>query len=210
MNIYYIDTENIGSRKWNYLINELEPGDCVAIFYSDQANTMSTATLHSLQGKRAKIRYIYSYPGKKGGNAMDFQITSMLGYGIAKLGQKAGYRIISNDNGYNPVATYWKQFGYDIEVIHPDIDMTPVAKQDADEAPITKNKKMFKNELIQRKVPEEEARLIAAMMEAAGRKPRRIRCVSMHSRLNERFGKRHGDQLYAQLENYFIKNLQPS
>lgn len=108
------------------------------------------------------------------------------------------------------MTTYWKQFGYDIEVIHPDVDMTPAAKQDPDEAPITKNRKMFKNKLIQRKVPEEEARLIAAMMEAAGRKPRRIRCVSMHSRLNERFGKKHGDHLYDQLENYFIKNLQPS
>lgn len=208
MNIYYIDTENIGSRKWNYIIKQLEPGDCTAIFYSDQADSINSGTLHNLQKKKVTIKHIYTYPGKKGGNAMDFQITSMLGYGIAKLGRKAGYRIISNDNGYNPVATYWKQLGYDVEVIHPDTEMKPDIVQDSAETKPMKNKKMLKNELMQRNVPEKDARLIANMMEAASRKERRIRCVSMHSRLNEHFGKQYGDQLYNQLKNYFIKNLQ--
>lgn len=212
MNIYYVDTENIGSRKWNYLIKELEPGDCVAVFYSDKANTMSTDTLHALQSKKAKVKYIYSYPGRKGGNAMDFQITAMLGYGIAKLGKRAGYRVISNDNGYNPVATYWRQYGYDVEVIHPDINIvsnksssfiTETATQNGQ-----KNIKEIRNELMQRGVSESEARLIASMMVAASKKERKIRCVSMHSRLNERFGRSHGDKLYNQLEKYFIKILQ--
>lgn len=212
MDIYYIDTENIGSRKWNYLIKELEPGDIVTIFYSDKANTLSTDTLQALQSKKVKVRYIYSYPGRKGGNAMDFQITSILGYGIAKLGKKAGYRIISNDNGYNPVATYWRQYGYNIEVIHPGTDLEPgkagtiitdAATQDGQ-----KNIKEIRNELIQQGIQENDARLIASMMQGASKKEKKIRCVSMHSRLNERFGKQKGDKLYNQLEKYFIKILQ--
>lgn len=207
MTIYYIDMENIGSRKWDYLIKELKPNDCIVIFYSDKADTISANTLHQLQIKKVTVKYIYSYPGKKGGNAMDFQITALLGYGIARLGKNTAYRIISNDSGYNPVATYWRHYNYDINVIHPDTDMmankTPVTS-----ATIQKNRKMLKNELMQIEIPEKEAGLIAIMMEHASKKRRNIRCVSMHSRLNEQFGKERGDELYKKLEKYFIRNLQ--
>jgi flagellar biosynthesis GTPase FlhF len=48
-------------------------------------------------------------------NALDFQLTTHLGYLIGK-GEHSGaaYRIVSNDTGFDCVVTYWKDKGIDI------------------------------------------------------------------------------------------------
>ncbi len=60
-----------------------------------------------------KLRTHY-IPCYNGANAVDFQLSSQLGYDIAKHGPERSYRIISEDKGYNPLVSYWSDRNLDI------------------------------------------------------------------------------------------------
>lgn len=107
MNIFLVDSENTGLKLDLPLI---QSGDRILIFHSLYTSKDSQAVSELLETARLKgliIEYLPVICGSK--NALDFQLSSHLGYLIAKYDDKTNYIIVSNDLGYNAVIEYWSK-----------------------------------------------------------------------------------------------------
>ncbi len=105
MDIFLIDYENTNSLNG---IGDLSDEDRVIIFYSEKADKITFDIHLDILSSKAKIEYKRVEVGGK--NALDFQLCSYLGY-LIKLneGIETNYYIISNDNGYSFMKTFWEK-----------------------------------------------------------------------------------------------------
>ena len=98
--IYLLDYENVRDLTW---LNDLTDADRVIIFYTKNANTLTFDEHVILQKTKVKIDY------KKvavGNNALDFQLSSYLGF---LIGQNfTDFCIVSKDCGYDSIIDFWK------------------------------------------------------------------------------------------------------
>lgn len=104
MTTYLIDYENVKNLKG---IKELSADDRVVIFYSDKANSLTFETHREILSSAAQIEYKFVTVGSQ--NALDFQLSSYLGYLIntdADTNRK--YVIVSQDKGFKFVASFWE------------------------------------------------------------------------------------------------------
>ena len=98
--IYLLDYENVKNLTW---IDELNNTDSVVIFYTKNANDLTFEEHLTLQQAKAKIEYKKVLTGN---NALDFQLSSYLGF---LIGQNfTDFCIVSKDNGYDSIVGFWK------------------------------------------------------------------------------------------------------
>lgn len=98
--IYLLDYENVRNLTW---LNDLTNADRVIIFYTKNANTLTFDEHEILQKTEAKIEY------KKvvvGNNALDFQLSSYLGFLIGQ--DFTDFCIVSKDCGYDSIIDFWR------------------------------------------------------------------------------------------------------
>ncbi len=134
---YLVDYENVHQTGLNG-INELEKNDNVVIFYSQNADKLPFS-LHS-QIVETKAKIIYFEVDTVGKNALDFQLSSYIGYIVGKnsIGKNSKNMcyIISNDSGYENVCNFWRKQGMRICRI-PDISQVkrcePITKSEIKE-----------------------------------------------------------------------------
>lgn len=107
MAIYLIDFENVTSAGISG-IQKLTKDDKVYIFYTVNASNMSFAAHMNLLSSPAEVIYYNVTSGGK--NALDFQLSSFLGYLISR-GEDKDFCIISNDRGYDHVKSFWEKSG---------------------------------------------------------------------------------------------------
>ena len=107
---YFIDSENV-NEVWVNILNILKPEDMIFLFYTDNSAHISCAKAVELINIGAK--QIKGIRCKEGNNGLDFQMVTQLGAVISKS-PKCEYILISNDNGFDAVVSYWKQKGYNI------------------------------------------------------------------------------------------------
>ncbi|MCD8379630.1 MAG: PIN domain-containing protein, partial [Lachnospiraceae bacterium] len=107
---YFIDSENV-NEVWVNILNILKPEDHIFLFYTDNSAHISCARAVELINIGAKR--ITGIRCKEGNNGLDFQMVTQLGAVISKS-PKCEYILISNDNGFDAVVSYWKQKGYNI------------------------------------------------------------------------------------------------
>ena len=105
MAIYFIDYENIHIDGLKG-VARLKEDDAVCIFYSEKANTLTFGLHRRLIECNAKIEYIKVTVGTK--DSLDFQLTSILGYKIAKEENKE-YVIVSKDKGFDSTVEFWRK-----------------------------------------------------------------------------------------------------
>ena len=105
MAYYLIDFENL--KNINGCDTLLE-NDTIVFFYSKNANTLSFELHIELSECKANKEYIKAESGGK--NALDFQLSTYVGYLIAKNPNEEIY-IISKDAGFQNVLSFWKQKG---------------------------------------------------------------------------------------------------
>lgn len=105
--IYLIDFENVTSAGISG-IQKLTKDDKVYIFYTVNASNMSFAAHMNLLSSPAEVIYYNVTSGGK--NALDFQLSSFLGYLISR-GEDKNFCIISNDRGYDHVKSFWEKSG---------------------------------------------------------------------------------------------------
>lgn len=155
MSFYLIDFENVGEAGFHGVEN-LKKGDKIIAFYSEKTcKKFSIEILGSITRQGARIDWKKADVGTK--NALDFQLSSHVGFLAAKIidnikssehrffsddtskntVQKEPVFIISKDNGYSPLVSYWKQ--YDITV-HLAVDLSGTV------VPATDRKKKAKAE----------------------------------------------------------------
>lgn len=107
---YFIDSENV-NEVWVNILNILKPEDIIFLFYTDNSAHISCARAVELINIGAKR--IKGIRCKEGNNGLDFQMVTQLGAVISKE-PKCEYILVSNDNGFDAVVSYWKQKGYNI------------------------------------------------------------------------------------------------
>lgn len=104
---YLIDFENVTSAGISG-IQKLTKDDKVYIFYTVNASNISFAAHMNLLSSPAEVIYYNVTSGGK--NALDFQLSSFLGYLISR-GEDKDFCIISNDKGYDHVKSFWEKSG---------------------------------------------------------------------------------------------------
>jgi hypothetical protein len=115
MTYYLIDFENVHAAG---ISNPAlcEPGDIVCIYFGTASQDLPLETIHAFFQRQIRLETVPVNTGSK--NALDFQLATHLGYLIgSREHADAGYRIVSNDTGYDCVIAYWKEKGVDIERI---------------------------------------------------------------------------------------------
>ncbi|MCH5348580.1 MAG: hypothetical protein J1E40_04590 [Oscillospiraceae bacterium] len=105
--VYLVDFENVTSAGISG-IQRLTKEDKVYIFYTVNAANMSFAAHLNLLSSPAEVIYYNVSSGGK--NALDFQLSSFLGYLISK-GEEKNFCIISNDKGFEYVKAFWERSG---------------------------------------------------------------------------------------------------
>ncbi len=105
MAVYIVDFENVKSKGLNGIDN-LEAEDNVFVFYSENAETITFDVHRKMKSTPANIIYFEVKVGSK--NALDFQLSSYLGFLIAKDPENQ-YHIVSDDTGFDSVVHFWKQ-----------------------------------------------------------------------------------------------------
>lgn len=107
MNYYLVDYENINIQGLNG-VNKLLEDDVVCIFYSENADSLTFGLHRRLNESKANIIFQKIEVGHK--NALDFQLSSYLGYIIHKNEDNPyDYYIVAQDKGYESLIAYWKR-----------------------------------------------------------------------------------------------------
>lgn len=110
MSFYLIDFENVGETGFNGIEN-LQKEDTVIVFYSKNSCKIS---MDILSRNNTEMQFIKADVGTK--NALDFQLVSYLGFMARTSADKEQFFIISKDNGYSPLVTFWKRYGVDVKL----------------------------------------------------------------------------------------------
>lgn len=108
--IYLIDFENSAASGLVGL-ETLTSGDSILLFYSEMANKIPIELHLSLEHSPAKRDYFCVKTGYK--NALDFQLSTYLGYLIAS-DIHSSYTIVSKDEGFGVLVGFWSERGVDV------------------------------------------------------------------------------------------------
>lgn len=112
MNYFLIDFENVKLDGVKDL-KGVQEGDAIIFFYSEQCKNVTLDLVQDML--TLKLQY-NSYKVKVGTkNALDFQLSSHLGFLIGQLGSDANYYIVSNDKGYDCLCSHWVEQGISVE-----------------------------------------------------------------------------------------------
>ena len=103
MKIYLIDFENVKSKGLEG-IDKLSETDSVIIFFSENSDTLSFEMHQKVLSSKADIEYFKVSVGGK--NALDFQLSTLLGYMVAKEIYTHIF-VISNDRGFDFLHAFW-------------------------------------------------------------------------------------------------------
>lgn len=156
MNHYLIDFENVGSEGLKNL-NGIQDGDEILIFYSDNRRNVAldVEVFAEIFGKNITCQGFKVVVGSK--NALDFQLSSYLGYLIGKNTKDQKYRniaqkvesltgknlisqnedcyfIVSNDKGYDCLCKFWKEKGVEVERIATVVEDPELGKNPIEES----------------------------------------------------------------------------
>lgn len=109
MTYYFVDYENVHS---DGIVDctELERGDVVCVIYTEQAKNITLDIIEKLS--RAGITLELDKAGTGAKNSLDFQLSSYLGYVIARHEKEdAAYVIVSKDTGFDRLVDFWGERG---------------------------------------------------------------------------------------------------
>lgn len=113
MKYYFIDFENVHSEGFVGL-DKVDSGSVIYVVYSENCKNISLDIVEKAERVGVKISAYKAMVGSK--NALDFQLSSLLGYviGQTKEQEDTEYIIIANDSGYDKVVEFWKINGVEI------------------------------------------------------------------------------------------------
>lgn len=115
MNYYLVDYENVKAHGLDG-ITSLDSSDVLVIFYSENADSLTFELHRTLNESKAEISYQKVDVGTK--NALDFQLATYLGYLVRdNEGKDSSYYIVTKDQGYTSLVSYWKKRNVDVSMI---------------------------------------------------------------------------------------------
>ncbi len=122
MNYFFVDYENVKNLGLEG-IETLSEDDTVIIFYSQNANTITFETHKKLCAAKANIIFERVNVGLK--NALDFQLSSYVGYIMGKTEEyEANYYLVTNDAAFSVIGRFWSRKGKHCSVVEKISDVT--------------------------------------------------------------------------------------
>lgn len=112
MAIYLVDFENVNCSGIK-AINQLSKNDYLYIFYTPNANTITIDLHKKLLKCNATVDFIAVTAGT---NSLDFQLSTYLGYLVAK-NEAAEFFIISKDKGFKAIKAFWNAKNIKITIL---------------------------------------------------------------------------------------------
>ena len=106
VNYYLVDFENVRTDGIKDFVGVNE-GDAIIIFYSEQCKNITLDVVGNISRLNLQLSCYKVKTGTK--NALDFQLSSHLGYLIGKSKDNEKYHIVSNDKGYDCLCDYWNE-----------------------------------------------------------------------------------------------------
>lgn len=110
---FFVDSENVGDN-WITLLHTAASEDEILVFYTSKSPNMNYKNLITLKQSEKEVTFIECYSGN---NALDFQLSTELGYRIKGSGQDE-FIILANDTGYDAVVKYWKDRGNSVKRVN--------------------------------------------------------------------------------------------
>lgn len=111
--IFFVDSENVADN-WISLLNTSAPDDEILVFYTAKSPHMNYKNVITLKQSDREVTFIECFEGN---NALDFQLSTYLGYRIHTISDDE-FVIVANDAGYDAVVKYWRERDYHIKRIH--------------------------------------------------------------------------------------------
>lgn len=116
MKYYFVDYENVHSEGF-IGIDGIAKNDTLYLMYTEQCKTFSLEVLEKII--RRKINFEVYKVGSGSKNALDFQLSSFMGYIIAKNEDKECiFYIVSKDTGFDHLIDFWRKKGVNVERIY--------------------------------------------------------------------------------------------
>ena len=141
MNYYLVDYENVKMDGLKDLTG-VNNGDTMILFYSDQCKNISLDIMDCIVNRNIQFRCSKVATGTK--NALDFQLSSHLGYLIGQASPNAKYYIISNDKGFDCLCDYWKKLNISVERLSLQTQAPPAKPTAKKASPQPKKKSVVK------------------------------------------------------------------
>ena len=110
---FLIDYENVHMAGLKGL-EELHKSDRVIVFYSQNADSLNFDIMMLLTRTKARVDYIKV--DTQGRNALDFQLSSYIGFLLGRDPHCRCY-IVSHDRGYSNVQIFWYKQGEEVRLI---------------------------------------------------------------------------------------------
>lgn len=142
MNYYLVDFENVRTDGIKDL-KGVQEGDAMIVFYSENCKSTTLDVLEKIIALNLKYTSFKVKVGSK--NALDFQLTSYLGYLIGQGGENTKFYIVSEDKGFETVADFWREQNVSVSCISLK-DQTPAPKPSVPAPKPSAPKEIKKNE----------------------------------------------------------------
>jgi hypothetical protein len=104
MKHYFIDFENVNHT--GLVTNNERLDGFVYIFYTDSCTMVNMDLFSDIERLGGQIKFFHVKNGIK--NALDFQLSTYLGFIISETNKEDKYVIISKDTGFDRVVDFWK------------------------------------------------------------------------------------------------------
>ena len=115
MKYYFVDYENVHSEGF-IGIDGIAKNDTLYLMYTEQCKTFSLEVLEKIVRRKINLEIYKVGSGSK--NALDFQLSSFMGYIIEKNEEKECYfYIVSKDTGFDHLIDFWRKKGISVERI---------------------------------------------------------------------------------------------
>ena len=116
---FFVDYENVNISGLDGLLS-LNSIDEVFIFYSENADCITFDVHKNLNETKAKVNFQKVEVGSK--NALDFQLSSYLGFVISenlnKGNENVSYFLVTNDLGFSCLITFWNNKNVNISMVN--------------------------------------------------------------------------------------------
>lgn len=113
MDYYFVDYENVHGDGFSN-VDCLKKDDVICIMYTEQSKNFTLDLFEKVNKLGVSIEVYKAGTGSK--NALDFQLSSYLGYIIAKNSkEKVKFHIISKDTGYDVLLRFWQEKGISVD-----------------------------------------------------------------------------------------------
>lgn len=100
---YFVDSENVGDS-WISLLATVASEDEIIVFYTMKSPHMNYKNLVLLKNSPKEVTFIECCEGN---NALDFQLSTDLGFRMNNIDTDDEFIIVSNDTGFDAIVKFW-------------------------------------------------------------------------------------------------------